>query len=127
MIENKHWVVALLGVVRREDGSVNWGVITTSVLTAAIVGIANKVIDLERNVAAHHAEDAAIASQFKERLHALESGNSAATSERYRASDAARDQSRTDAAIKTIHENNAMVHADFERRLRALEIQRRVQ
>ena len=77
----------MMTAVRKEDGNINWTTVFGGVVTAAIVGLSAATIDQGREISAMRARQEIVL----QRLTALESGTSSATSERYRASDAARD------------------------------------
>jgi len=91
---------ALIGLTVRADGTINWPTIINSILSAAIVGLGTMVVRQGELLSAVAARQVLVI----ERLHALETGNSAATNERYRQSDAARDFARVEARLDKIEE-----------------------
>ena len=92
-----------------DDSRIKWGVVIGSVLVAAIVGLSTAVISLGKELAAIGARQMIVL----ERLDRIENGAVSATSERYRLSDALRDQSKIEAMINKL-----------EARLERIEIRR---
>lgn len=120
MIENKPWLLALAGAVRTESGALNWTVIVGSVLTAAIIGLGTATIDQGKLIARLEAQRKIDA----DRIASLENGNSAATNERYRASDAQRDFARFDRQHRDDIDRVEKRLIEQELRLRELERRR---
>ncbi len=86
-------------VTRTSEGSINWRNVFGTVVSAAILALAASTIEQGNRISAIHARQEIVLR----RLEALETGNATATSERYRASDAARDLARISHDITDLH------------------------
>ncbi len=86
----------LLGIIYKEDGEIRWPVVISGVVTALMVGMGAAVISQGREISAMDARQRLVL----ERLDKIENGSVAATSDRYRRSDADRDLSALETRIE---------------------------
>jgi hypothetical protein len=98
------WAVSLLAVIRGQDGEIDWKIVFHGVVSAAIIGLATMVIDQGREISAINASREATIKAYDDRIRALESGNSAATSKRYTSEDAIRDAAKLEIRLEKIEE-----------------------
>ena len=94
-----------------DDGRIKWGVVIGSILVAAIVGLSTAVISLGKELAAIGARQIIVL----ERLDRIENGAVAATSERYRLSDALRDQSKAESHMNKLENRIERLEARRDR------------
>lgn len=102
-------------MVERKDSNVDWRVVMTGILTAAVVGLSATVIEQGREIAAIKASREATIKGFEQRIIALESGTTSATSERFRKSDGDRLEARIAKVEERLYVHEAEDRLKFKR------------